>query len=79
MWKALWAPRAKKNSFSLGGIREGFVEVGNGCWMAPGKEKFTHPGAQDRGRQFSSNRVPEMGARPPEFKSQPCHLVAVWT
>lgn len=78
MCKALWEHRAKKNSFSLGGTGQGFVEVGHGCGIALRKGEG-RAGAQDRERQLNSNRVPEMGAGLSGFKSQPCHSVAVWT
>lgn len=64
MCKALWGHRAKKNPFSLGGIREGFVKVGNGCWSAP-REGEGRTGAEDRGRSPSSSGVHELGARLP--------------
>lgn len=78
MCKALWGHRAKKNPFSLGGIREGFVKVGNGCWSAP-REGESRTGGEDRGRSPSSSGVHELGARLPGFQSQPHHLVALWT
>lgn len=72
MCKALWEHRAKKNPFSLGGIREGFAEVGNGCWSAPRKGE-SRAGAED------SSGGHELEVWLPGFKSQPHHLVAVWT
>lgn len=69
MCKALWEHRAK-NSLNLGGIREDFVEVDNGCWSTARKGE-SRTGTKDRGH--------ELAARLPGFESQPHHFIAVWT